>query len=389
MPEDFDTLLSTIATSAGAAARPRGPEAARRRGATRTLRRRVAVSALSAALVAGGIGTALAVGRSGGGPVPPPPAVSPSSSASTSHQSQGPSPSASPAPSTSSAPGDAAPSLSLQLPAELAKGTANQVGFTVTNPGAARTETVTVDLGAPTVGSPTSTTPQERGIVQRQDGSGGAWVAVPVSYTKAGSGNSAADTATYQLSLPAQATVQEQLRVTPVGVESVDFQVTLADGGSTPVTRSRTLPLATPSLTGTGPASVAPGTTSAEFDFTLSNTTTADYSGVGLYLNAAGSTPNCDFTPFATAQWWDGSSWRTVSLSGQWPKFDTIGLGAGQNVTVRTRLVVPATLASCLKRGEVSLIAANGADNPAGGVVSIPTDPDMTVRGDAPFFSIG
>ena len=390
MPEDFGNLLSTIATSAGAAARPHGPEAARRRGTQRTLRRRLAVSTLSVVLVAAGVGTALAMGQSGGGPVQPPPAVSPSGSVGTTHPSQGTSqsPSASPTPARSSGTSDAAPTLSLQLPAELAKGTTNQVGFTVTNPGSARTETVTLKLGAPTFGSPGSNAPEERGIVERQEGSGGAWVAVPVSYTKPASGT-AEDTATYQLSLPAQGSVQEQLRVTPVGVESVDFQVSLDGGNSAPVTRSQTLPLATPGLTGTGPASVAPGTTSAEFDFTLSNTTKADYSGVGLYLNAGGSTSNCDFTPFATAQWWDGATWRTVSLAGQWPLLDTVSLGAGQSMAVRTRLIVPGTLASCLKRGEVSMIAANGADKPNGSLVSYPTAPDMSVRGDAPFFSIG
>lgn len=385
MPEDFDNLLSAIATSAGAAARPHGPDAARRRGGQRTLRRRLAVSAMSAVLLAGGIGTALAVSRSGGGPAPAPPVVSPSGSAGTGRPSPNPSPSATPSRSAGSS--EAAPTLSLQLPAALAKGTANQVGFTVTNPGSARTETVTLDLGRPTSGAPTSTTPLERGIVQRQDGPGGAWVTVPVSYAGTGSASgTAADTATYQLALPARAAVQEHLRVTPVGVESVDFAVRLTGGDSAPVTRSRTLPLATPTLTGTGPASVTPGTTSAEFDFKLSNATTAGYSAVGLYLDASGSTSNCDFSPFATAQWWDGTAWRNISLAGQWPLFDTVALGAGQSLTLRTRLIVPATLASCLKRGDVSMIAATaGLAQNGGGTAA----PDTIVRGDAPFFGIG
>ncbi|MEY9835546.1 hypothetical protein [Streptacidiphilus sp. EB103A] len=377
MPEDFDNLLSAIATSAGAAARPHGPDAARRRGAQRTLRRRLAVSALSAVLLAGGIGTALAVSRSGGGPAPASPVVS---------SSGRPSPDPSPTPSRSAGSSDAAPTLSLQLPTALAKATANQVGFTVTNPGPARTETVTLDLGRPASGAPSSTTPLERGIVQRQDGPGGAWVTVPVSYTSTGSASgTAADTATYQLALPARADVQEHLRVTPVGVESVDFAVRLT-GGSAPVTRSQALPLATPRLTGTGPASVTPGTTSAEFDFTLSNITTADYSAVGLYLNAGGSTSNCTFAPFATAQWWDGTGWRNVSLSSGWPSLETVGLGAGQSLTLRTRLIVPATLDSCLKRGQVSMIAATGGLAQNGGSTAAP---QLGVRGDAPFFSIG
>ncbi|TDT97739.1 hypothetical protein EDD99_5931 [Streptomyces sp. 846.5] len=381
MPEDFDNLLSAIATSAGAAARPHGPDAARRRGAQRTLRRRLAVSALSAVLLAGGIGTALAVSRSGSGPDPAPPAVSPSASAGTGR------PSPSPTPSSSTGSGDAAPTLSLQLPTALAKATANQVGFTVTNPGPARTETVTLDLGRPTSGAPTSTMPLERGIVQRQDGPGGAWVTVPVSYSGTGSASgTAADTATYQLALPARSGVQEHLRVTPVGVESVDFAVRLTGGGSAPVTRSQTLPLATPTVTGTGPASVTHGTTSAEFDFTLSNATAADYSAVGLYLNAGGSSANCNFAPFATAQWWDGTGWRSISLSTGWPSLKTVSLGAGQTVTVRTRLIVPATLASCLKRGDVSMIAATGGLAENGGSTAAP---QISVRGDAPFFSIG
>lgn len=376
MPEDFDNLLSAIATSAGAAARPHGPDAARRRGAQRTVRRRLAVSALSVVLLAGGVGTALAVSRSGGGPAPASPVVSPTGR-----------PSPSPTPSRSAGSSDAAPALSLQLPTALAKGTANQVGFTVTNPGSARTETVTLDLGRPASGAPSSTTPLERGIVQRQNGPGGAWVAVPVSYTSTGSASgTAADTATYQLALPARGSVQEHLRVTPVGVESVDFAVRLTGGSSAPVTRSQTLRLAVPSLTGTGPASVTPGTSSAEFDFTLSNTTTADYNAVGLYLNAGGSTANCSFAPFATAQWWDGSSWRNVSLSGGWPSLETVSLGAGQSLTLRTRLIVPATLDSCLKRGQVSMIAATGGLAQNGGSTAAP---HIGVRGDAPFFGIG
>ncbi|WP_042405104.1 hypothetical protein [Streptacidiphilus carbonis] len=392
MPEDLDTQLSTIAASAAAAARPHGPEAARRRGAQRTVHRRIAVSALSAAILAGGVGAALAWGQPGGDSDAVVPVVSPSVSASTG----GPSPSAGPSRSPSSPPaptssgtGNAPPALSLQLPTALAKGTANLVGFTATNSGAARTETVTVNLGTPTGGAPMSTTPSERGIVQRQDGPGGAWVAVPVSYTAAASGMGA-DTATYRLSLPAGTSVQEHLRVTPVGVESVSFRVSLVDGATAPVSQARTLPLAAPTITATGPSSVKHGTTSAESDFTLTNGTTADYSAVGLYFDAYGSTAYCSYTPFTTAQWWNGASWQNISLAQQWPRFDTVPLAAGQSVTLRFRLIVPPTHDACLTapRGQLSITATNGTDGPGGGSTTVSTVPSFSVRGDTPFFSI-
>lgn len=384
MPEDLDNLLSTVAASAAGAARPDGPEAARRRGAQRTVRRRLALSALSAALVVGGVGAALAVGHHGHGAAPLPPAIGPSGSAGPST----PGPSASPTSGSTSRAGSTAPTLTLQLPAALAEGAPNQVGFTVVNPGPARTETVTLDLGAPTTGAPSSTVPDERGVVQRRDPADGAWVPVPVSYSRAASGPSA-DIATYRLALPSQGTVVQALRVTPVGVGTVDFQVGLGDGGSTVAAQSRTLPLVTPTLTGAGPASVAPGTTSAEFDFTLTNRTAAGYSAVGLYLDAYGSTPDCSFSPFPTVQWWDGGSWRTVSLAAPWPLLDTVPVPAGRSVTLRTRLIVPASLASCLKQGQVALTAATGPDAPnGGGSSSDTTPPGFTARGDSPFFAI-
>ncbi|MHA6765620.1 hypothetical protein [Streptacidiphilus sp. PAMC 29251] len=357
LPDHVDQLLAGLAEGAARTARAQGPEAARRRGRKRTMRRRIALSALSLAVLVGGIGTAFAVtGGSGQSPA----VVAPSSSSPVPvlvPSASAPAPSASTSASTEGTPA-AAPVLALKLPSQLAQGTSNQVGFTVANPGPARTVDVLLDLGNPASAHPGSTAPDERARAVRLDPATGTPRDLPVSYTSGVGGFT--DTAAYRLALPADGSVTERLFVVPAGSKTVTFGVRLSPPGGPAVVRTRTLPLVDPSLTATGPASVTTGTTSGTFTFTLDNTTGAAYDGIQLRSEAGGSTPDCDFTPFQTFSWSeDGGPWRTASLGSGQPLLDTVQLAAGQRLVVRLRLTVPGNPASCLGKGFVSLNAAS------------------------------
>jgi hypothetical protein len=363
MSENFDELLSGLAAAAAGASRPLGSVAARERGRQRTMRRRLAVSTLSVALIVGAAGAAFAARGSSGVPTPATSFGKPTPSVAT------------------ASPANGVPALSLTVPAALARGTKNLVGFTVINPGTARTATVTVDLGEPIMSTPNGRTPIQQATVERQDPGTGNWVPVPVTLS-----GSLHDVATYDLDLAAQATATQNLRVIPVGAETATFAVGLNVNGSAPVTQSATLPLVVPTWTATGPATVTRGTTSGEFDFSLTNTTGADYTGVHLSLISYEAP--CGTTVFPTAQWSDGGAWRTVSLSGDWSQLETIALGNGQTTVIRVRLVVPSTiLASCIdKEAEVSMAADNST---AVNYAIQPTRvPSFGNRGDAPFFQV-
>ncbi len=112
MPEEFSTLLSDIAQAAGGAAQQFGPDAARRRGHERTVRRRAVASVLSVALLGavGGFGAEIARHHTGNGAVvmntgTPAPGVTPTSAPASSAPGS-PSPSASSSLTTpTSAPG--------------------------------------------------------------------------------------------------------------------------------------------------------------------------------------------------------------------------------------------------------------------------------------------
>ena len=347
------------------------------------MRRRLVVSTLSVALIVGAAGAAFAARGPSGVPTP---ATSGNPTASATAAPTNPSPSA-----ATASPADGVPALSLTVPPALAKGTKNPVGFTVTNPGVARTAMVTVDLGEPKVTTPTSHSPVEKGTVERQDPATGTWVPVPVTVS-----GSLHDVATYDLDLPAQATATQNLRVTPVGAVTATFTVGLSVNGSAPVTKSATLPLVAPTLTETGPTTVTRGTTSGEFDFSVTNATAGDYTGVHLYLMAYGSTAGCSTSVFPTAQWADlgswassGGPWRTVSLSTQWSLLETVTLNQGSAITIRVRLAVPGTVASCLDKGQVALIAETpGGDSAVGGANPPTLAPSFSVRGDSPFFQV-
>lgn len=78
-----------------------------------------------------------------------------------------------------------APTLSLFLPDRLAKGTTNQIAFSVANPGPARTVNVHLDLGAPETPEPGSPEPAEQAVLQRQDPHTGTWQPVAVALSAA------------------------------------------------------------------------------------------------------------------------------------------------------------------------------------------------------------
>lgn len=71
MPESFENLLSDIAQSASASAKPVGAESARRRGRQRAVRRRAAASLMAVVLVGGAGGIAAAVANHHSGPPAP------------------------------------------------------------------------------------------------------------------------------------------------------------------------------------------------------------------------------------------------------------------------------------------------------------------------------
>lgn len=381
MSKEFDTTLSAVINLAAAAAEPQGPSAARARGRRRAARKHIMVSALSLALVAtgAGAGVALTTGDHPKGSAPATVVTGPSTTATPARPSPQPSQPAGP-------PHADAPTLSLDLPIAFAAGAANRFAFTAVNPGAARNVTVTLDLGNPTSGAPGATQPNEQAVLERQDPSSGSWIQVPVAFSSA----DRHDTATYQMNLPARASATETLRLTPVGTQNATIGVSLSGSTFTTVSQSRTVALTAPSLTGAGPASVKPGST-PEFDFTLTNSNSADYTGIQLYLTAYGSTAGCANSPFTGAQWTDGGAWQTTSLPGAgWPMLGTVSLNAGQSKHIRVRIAVPATLPSCLAKGQVAMIAqTQGAQAAIGNSQPNSTArPGFSVRGDAPFFSI-
>ena len=385
-PERFEDLLSAVSAGAAAAARPSGSAAARARGQRRGTRRRMAMAAFPVALAAVGAVVGYHLAGNGSGPAPLPAA------SATAPATTGPAPSAS---ATGTAAASTPPTLSLNLPSALAEGALTQVSFTVDNPGAARAVTVSVDLGTPTAATPYATAPNEVAVAEQLDPTSGAWVSVPVQYQAVAVGPSA-DVATFALNLPAAGSVTQSLRIIPVGATDVYLGVRLgaADraggSGSQLVTESRDLPLVRPSFTAIGPGAVTTGTTSGEFDFTLTDSTTGSYSGVQLYLNAAGSTSDCSFNPFPTAQWSDGGAWRTVSLATAWPLLDTVSLTPGQSVVVKVKLPVPATAPACLARGQVGIIAETpGADNAIQtGTPGNTQPPALNLLTDSPFFNV-
>ncbi|MFC1431695.1 hypothetical protein ACEZDB_13675 [Streptacidiphilus sp. N1-3] len=352
------------------------------------MRRRIALSTLSLAVAVAGIGTACTTGGgSGQGPaVVPPSSSSPAPVSSAPSAIPDPTSSGSGSGPTGTAPAGA-PVLALQLPSQLAQGAVNPVGFTVSNPGPARTVDVLLDLGSPASAHPGATAPDERAVVQRQDPATGAVQALPVSYTSGAGGFT--DTAAYRLALPAGGTATERLWVVPVGSKSVAFGVRLSPPGGPAVVRTMTLPLVDPSLTATGPASVSAGSASGTFSFTLDNTTGAPYYGVQLRAQAGGSTPSCDFTPFRTFSWSEGGPWHTASLGSGWPLLDTVQLDAGQRMVVQLRLAVPGTLASCLGRGFVSLNAASAdGEMGAANTATAPGTPGLDLEAQAPIFTV-
>ena len=390
MSGDFDGTLAGVINHAAGAAQPQGPAAARAKGRKRTMRKRIILSSASFVLVAGGaIGAAFAVGGDRGAPTVTASGPHPAPTARLSSVQ----PSA-PAAASSSAPSAGAstvtPTLSLDLPASFAAGTTNDFGFTVDNPGPARSVVVTLDLGTPTTVAPSAHNPNEQAVLDRQVSAGGSWSPVPVTFFTSASG-SLVDTATYRFDLPARARTTENLRLIPVGSVPSDTEigVTLSGGGIPALAQSKAVPLITLTMTVAGPSVVAAGSTQM-FDFTLANTTLADYPAFLLYLYPYAIPTTCDPALFTTAQWSDGGAMRTVALPAKnWLLLGTISLASGQSQQIIVELRVPATLASCVNRGQVALVAMTGdISSIHDGDFSTTAIPNFAVTGDSSIFTI-
>jgi hypothetical protein len=270
-----------------------------------------------------------------------------------------------------------APGISLQLPAELAKGTTNPIAFTVTNPGPARTVDVQLDLGAPNTPWPGDPEPAEQAILLRRDPATGAWQPIAVTLSTARH-----DTARFALGLPAHAAVTQQLRLTPVGSTGTTLGVTLTGSALPTVSRSARLPLAAPALRADGPAALTRGGAPGQFDFTLTNPTPGDYTGVELYLDAYSTTSMC-INVLDQAQWSIAEGWHTVSLAAQWPLLDTIALPRGHSLTIRIQAAVPAAFAPCARQAVIAMIAETPG---AGSLLHAGQNltPSFGIRSDAP-----
>jgi hypothetical protein len=276
--------------------------------------------------------------------------------------------------------------VALRLPSGgLAQSALNQATLTLTNPGPAASETVTLSLGTPNSATPGASAPDEQAVAQRLDPASGTWVTSPVRAV-AQPGGGWVDQTTFTLTLPAGGQVTQQLRLMPVGDRSVDLGVRLDGSGHAPVSATFPTALTGPALSVTGPAEVSSGQTSGEFDVTLTNRTAAVYPGLQLHVDAYGSSPNCTFSPFPTVQWSDGGAWQTASVTSgaDWPLLTTVSLAPGQSVVLRLRLPVPAGLASCLTKGQVGVNATTG---PAG-TTGATTPPPLTLLADSPFFTV-
>jgi hypothetical protein len=276
--------------------------------------------------------------------------------------------------------------VALQLPSTLAESALSQATLTVSNPGPATTETVTLSLGNPTATTPNASVPNEQGVAERLDPASGSWVTLPVRFVPQ-PGGGWVDQATFTLALPAGGKVTQQLRLLPLGERSVDLGVRLDGSGHAPVTATYPVALTGPTLSVTAPADVVTGQTSGEFDVTMADNTAASYTGVQLQVSAAGSSSNCTFSPFPTVQWSDGGAWHTLSTTptnGEWPLLETVSLMPGRRVLLRLRLPVPAGLPSCLAKGEVSVSASTGPIGAAGAT----TPPPLSLLAQSPLFTV-
>jgi hypothetical protein len=262
----------------------------------------------------------------------------------------------------------------------------NDFGFTVDNPGAAQSVTVTVAVSDPANQTPPSGGPENLAVLERQDPADGPWSALSLVVASRYFGP---DTGSYQLDLPAEATTTEHLRVNPLGSTTFgsEIAVTLGGSGVPTVEQSKTVSLVEPTIASSGPSSVTPGSTQ-DFDFTITNNTSGAYTGIQLSLTAYGTTPACDVLPFATAEWSDGGAMQqaTFTSGSQWDVLTTVLLAPGQSRQIAVQLPVPSSLASCLTGGDVALDVqelGGGAGFPVSGTG--PQSPSIALRGDVPF----
>jgi hypothetical protein len=204
--------------------------------------------------------------------------------------------------------------------------------------------------------------------------------ALPVNFITLSSGGFA-DIATYQLGLPTRASVTEELRLIPGGVATATIHVSLKGSSFATVAHTVTLRLVTPTLTATGPSSVVPGS-QPEFDFTLTNTTAADYTDVQLGVAAYPLT--CYGGNFSVLRY-NGGWWQHTGSSGLTSPVAAISLNAGQSVRIRLRLYAPPNRPGCTTKGQVAVAAWLPGSAVVTGYAPHVTTPGFSVSGDPPF----
>jgi hypothetical protein len=192
-------------------------------------------------------------------------------------------------------------------------------------------------------------------LIERRDPVTGTWSKVTVTFLNNGLDPHGEDVrvAHYTFDLPS-GTSTEQLRIDPEGsFFTLDIKLT---AGSLTLAQAQTekIPVKFPTMTVTGPKSVAPGGT-GEFDVTLANGTPMDYSSIAFWTSEiVGYSP---VTSASRVQVYDGGAWHTVS-------FDPLGtaviatrtLASGATTTVRLRITL-ATTASVGATGDLGVRA--------------------------------
>jgi hypothetical protein len=153
--------------------------------------------------------------------------------------------------------------------------------------------------------------------LERLDAASGAWVDLPVSDDASSPG---IHLSTYKADIPA-GTSTEQLKITATADVPVDFKVVA--GGTALVEQKATVRVAAPVLAVVTAPKTALKSGSTEFDFTLTNSTTATYPAidVNLNINCGTATIACNMpgghmaTGFKV-DWYDGSAWKPLNVAG-------------------------------------------------------------------------
>lgn len=350
MPEYFESQLRE--GSARMADALDVPSAAEVRGRSdhRARRRRsgAVVLTVAAVLAVGGAAFGIA-GQDGRGPAPSADrAAGPSdASADASHA-------ASPTAGTASAAPAVPVALRLNPPSRYAAATANKVGLTITNPGAARK--VVVEFLA------TGTDAQYwvEGCDSGVDGgcTPQAEQSNPLQQAR-GKGVSAPGVVEFDLALPAGTSSYTAYVTPPAGVNSYVVRVL---EGRTVLGQAASGPLdyGFPSLVVASQASrsIARGGSSVEFDTTVDDTTSTSYVNMFSFVivsctagNATVQVPQGAYT----LDWYPGISWQAVGPLRELGQFG-YALNSGQSTTTRFRLSLSESLPSSVTSCQVTQV---------------------------------